>query len=299
MAAQPDCRIRITVAENPRGLLFAAEVISGETRQVALLPWPAPPRAEAKPRTRLEMQPMIQQLEPVLDVLLLDSGQTLLCLTPTKISTYRLINGKWNFSGVTAISLARPPARDARGRIENSQSGFHVYLPGTTCNGILQPDVKVNCSAGNDSWPANPRDSSLMVRWISDQNVLEADGVRSKFYTMGDGFFAGADGKVQDRSGESIAGTEVWGSDLAALEGSCGLNSVVVVSKAGDRADQDDIQGYEVANGAASPVSTPMALPGPVMALWPSEVPGQATLVIRNSKTGNYEASRLRVACAE
>ena len=47
------------------------------------------------------------------------------------------------------------------------------------------------------------------------------------------------------------------------------------------------------------PASEPMALPGPITALWPAETPGQATLVVRNSKTGNYEASRLGVACAE
>jgi hypothetical protein len=42
-----------------------------------------------------------------------------------------------------------------------------------------------------------------------------------------------------------------------------------------------------------------MILTGPITALWPAETAGQATLVIRNSKTGNYEASRLGLACAE
>jgi len=45
--------------------------------------------------------------------------------------------------------------------------------------------------------------------------------------------------------------------------------------------------------------SEPISLPGPVTALWPAVEPAQATLVVRNSNTGNYEASRLAVACAE
>jgi hypothetical protein len=70
-------------------------------------------------------------------------------------------------------------------------------------------------------------------------------------------------------------------------------------SAAGDAEDHDQIQAYEMVDGQAVAASDLLFLPGPVTALWPSETPGQSTLVIRNSKTGNYEASRLGVACTE
>ena len=68
---------------------------------------------------------------------------------------------------------------------------------------------------------------------------------------------------------------------------------------AGDAEDHDQIQAYEMVDGQAVAASDLLFLPGPVTALWPSETPGQSTVVIRNSKTGNYEASRLGVACTE
>jgi len=298
VAAQPEFRVRVTLSENPRGLLFVAESISGENRQVTVLPWPSPPPVETKPRARIELQAVLQQLEPVLDLLLLDD-QTLLCLTPIKVSTYRLNTGKWIFSGVATIPLARPPVRDPRGRLESDQTGFHVYLPGTTCNGALQTDVKLTCLPGNESWPINSRDPSLLARWVPDRNLLESDRLRGRFYTAASGLFAAADGRLQDRLGESVSGTEAFGSDLATIESTCGANPVILAAKSGDRADHDEIQAYEIAGGNAAPLSVPTPLAGPVTALWPAETSGQATLVSRNSKTGNYEASRLRVVCAE
>ena len=295
MAAQPESRLRVTVSENPRGLLFAAEAITGESRQVALLPWNAPPRTESIPRVRIDVQAVTQQLDPLLDLLLVDSAQTLLCLSPTKISMYHLTTGKWTFSGVTTIPVARPPARDPRGRIENASNGFRIYLPGTSCNGTL-PDVRLTCAPTNELFPVSLQDSSIAVRWVPDRNVLETDGVRARFYSAGNGLFDVIDGRVKDRTGEVIAGTENWGSDVTSIESGCGAVRVVLSDKAGDH---DTIQAYEVANGTAAPVSSATGLPGPVTALWPAETPDQATLVIHNMKTGTYEASRVRAVCAE
>src|SRR5450432_3231869 len=53
VTAQPELRLRVTVSENSRGLLFVAEASAGETRQIAMMPWTMPPRAEAKPTMKL------------------------------------------------------------------------------------------------------------------------------------------------------------------------------------------------------------------------------------------------------
>jgi hypothetical protein len=296
-AAQPEAKLRVTIAENLRGLLFVAVVSSGENQQVAMLPWNAPSPAEVKPRVRISRQLVREQPEAVLDMLLLDSGSQLLVLSPGKVSSYRLAGGKWTPAEIAGVSLARPLPRDQRGRIiESGPGGFRLHLPGTTCIGLWPPEIKLTCTPGNEPWQV---DVAVAARWVTDRNLLEWDGVRGAFYAAAGGLFATANGRIQDHAGEPIPGTERWGSDLAGIGNSCGLNSLILTTNAGDSTDGDQIQAYEIANGQATAASEPMTLPGPVMALWPAETPGQATLVIRNSKTGNYEASRLGVACAE
>jgi hypothetical protein len=260
-AGQPET-LRVTISENVRGLLFVAAVSSGENRQVAMLPWNAPPATERKPRVKISVQRMLEQSEPVLDIVLLDSE--LLVLSPSKVAAYRMEAGKWTPAGIAGVTWARPLPRDPRGRLENVAGGFRIFVPGTSCSGMLQPDFKVTCAPGNDTWPLNPRDLSGMVHWVTDRNVL--DGSRG---------------------------------ELSSIENPCDAGWIMLGSGAGDAEDRDQIQAYEMVDGQAVAASDLFLLPGPVSALWPSETPGQSTLVIRNSKTGNYEASRLGVACAE
>ncbi|HLK19461.1 MAG TPA: hypothetical protein VKT81_10905 [Bryobacteraceae bacterium] len=257
---QPE--LRVTISENVRGLLFVATVSAGENRQVSLLPWSMPQAAPHKPRVRITLQAMLEQSEPVLDLLLLDSE--LLVLSPSKVSSYRMEGAKWTPAGIAGVSWARPLPRDPRGRLEIAPGGFRVFVPGTSCNGTIAPDFKITCTPGNDTWPVNPRDSSSTVRWVTDRNVLD---------------------------GGASEGTPI--------ENPCGPGWLMLNSAAGDAEDRDQVQAYERVDGVPTAASDPLFLAGPVTALWPSETPGQASVVIRNSKTGNYEASRLGVACAE
>jgi hypothetical protein len=256
--------LRVTISENVRGLLFVAAVSSGENRQVAMLPWSALPPGVRKPRVKLSIQPMLEQSEPVLDTLLTDSASELLVLSPTKVASYRMEGGKWTPAGIAGVTWTRPLPRDPRGRLENASGGFRVFVPGTSCSGTVQPELKVTCAPGNDSWPLNPRDSSIVVRWVTDRNVLDGSA-----------------------------------SELSAIENPCGPGWMMLGSAAGNAEDHDQLQAYDMGDGQAVDASDLLLLPGPVTALWPSETPGQSTLVVHNLKTGNYEASRLGVACAE
>ncbi|HWY47538.1 MAG TPA: hypothetical protein VNX70_09150 [Bryobacteraceae bacterium] len=298
-AIRPETRVRITASENTRGLLLVAEIFSGENRTVMIQPWIAPPRSETKPRVTILRTPIWDQPEPVLDLLLLDSGSELLVLSPAVVSTFRMTGGKWIPGDVAALSLARPPARDPRGRIENVPAGFRVYLPGTTCSATLQPALKVACAPGNDAWPMNLRDASFVDRWVTGRNVLESPSFQSPFYAGANGWFSTADHRILDRTGNALALPGMWGSDFAQVENPCVPDPTVLASGSGDNPDQDHAQAFEIASGRAAPLSEPLTLPGPITALWPAETTGQATLVVRNSKTGNYEASRLGVACTQ
>src|SRR5258708_4781562 len=71
---QPEIRLRVTLSENIRGLLFAAEVFAGDTKQTIMLPWNGPPAVEQKRTLQLTRRMVLDQTEPILDFLFLDSG---------------------------------------------------------------------------------------------------------------------------------------------------------------------------------------------------------------------------------
>jgi hypothetical protein len=295
---QPETRVHVTVSENTRGLLLVAEMLSGGNRSIIMQPWIAPPLRETKPRLKMSLKSIWTQPEPVLDLLLLNSESEMVVLSPTAVSSFQIMGGKWMPTGIAGLPLTRPPVRDPRGRIENAPGGFLVYLPGTTCRGALQP-LRLECAAGNEAWPINPRDPSIVARWVTDRNVLESPSFQNAFYAGAKGWFSTAEHRIIDRSGNSLALPEAWGSDFGSIESSCGPNPTVLASGSSDNPDRDQARVYEITSGHATPVSDVANLPGPITALWPAEPPGQATVVVRDSKTGNYEASRLGVACAE
>jgi hypothetical protein len=296
---QPEVRLRVTISENTRGLLFVAEVLTGDIRQVVMMPWTAPAHVEEKRQLQLTRKKVWDQPEPILDFLMRDSGSQLLLLTASRVSINRFVEGKWMALSQAALALAKPLPRDPRGRIQNTADTFRIYVPGTTCLGVLQPAIKLTCSTANETWMASPRDSESDVRWVADRNFLESDGFRETFFTAGVGLFAATDGRHHNRTGDIVAGTGGWGSDVASIENPCGPGPLLLVAKGGDGLEHDQIQVYEVGRGQVSAASEPMDLPGAVTALWPADARGQATLVIRNSKTGNYEASLLGLACTQ
>jgi hypothetical protein len=266
-SAEP--RVRITLAENARGLLLVAEVTSGDKRQIAMLPWNPPTSPEEQPRMTLTKKFLWAQPEPILDVMLLDSDTEMLVLSASKVASFRLSGGHWTPGASASLVLPRPIPRDPRGRIQGTPDGFRAYLPGATCTGVLEPDLKIICAPGNENWP------DAQVRWITDRNLLESDAAKAPFYTTAHGFVGGAEG---------------WGSDIAPIDDACG--GIIASSVT----DHDSVRAYTTQAVAESDA---LPLPGPVTALWSAETRGQVTLVVRNTQTGEYEASRLGLACSQ
>jgi hypothetical protein len=288
-------RVRVTLSEDARGLLLVAEVFAGDNRQIAMVPWNLPPAAQAKPRIRITKKLLWAEAEPILDILLLDSDSQMLILGTEEVASYRLMGDKWMPSASASLVLPRPLPRDPRGRLAIAPDGFRAYLPGSTCIGALQPQLRIACAPGNENWPDGEG------RWVTDRNLLESDATRTPFYSAAGSLFAASDGRVLDRAGQPVAGSEGWGSDIAGIADPCGPGTAVVASGANN--EREEVRVYEVTNAQATPASEAMPLAGPVTALWPGEssgqLPARATLVVRNSQTGQYEASRLGLACTE
>jgi len=258
---QPDSRVHVTLSEDSHGLLLVAEVFSGENRQVAMLPWNPPAAAPQVSSIRIINTALLSQSEPILDILMVDSG--MLILDSHQVADYQAMEGKWRLVAAAVLSLPRPMPRDPRGRLEKTADGFRAYLPVGTCDGTWQPGLKVQCANGNAQWQSAP------VHWLADRNVLEPEST----------------------------GFEGWGSDSASVADPCGSGTVVLASSPNN--EHDSVRAYKVANGEASALSGVLALPGPVTALWPADSERDATLVVHNLQTGEYEASRLGLACSQ
>ncbi len=265
-ATPPESRVRVTLSEDARGLLLVAEVLSGDNRQIAMLPWSAPFSAAARSRISLTTKLLWTQAEPMLDVLLVDSDSQMLILDGDKIDSFRLVGNKWTPSATASLTSPRPIPRDPRGRLETTGGGFEAFLPVATCAGAWNPELRLTCDSGTANWPGTSR-----THWLADRNVLEGDAPAPSF-----------DG---------------WGSDWARIADPCGEGTVIIVSSANN--EHDSVRAYLILDGRADAVSDPVPMPGPVTALWPAETPRQATLVVRNLQTGHYEASRLALACTE
>jgi hypothetical protein len=257
---QPEARVRITLSENAGGLLFVAEAFSGDNRQVAMLPWNRPSSAQTKPRISITNRILWRQPEPILDVLLVDSDSEMLVLSTSTVTSYRSTGDKWTPLATASLLMPRPLPRDPRGKLETTAVGFEVFLPVATCTGAWNPELKLTCASSVANWPG-----TLGTHWVADRNVLEGDAPTPSF--------------------------EAWGSDWASIADPCGAGTIEIASS--PNSEHDSVRAYLIRDGQANPVTDPFPLPGPVTALWP------ATLVVHNLQTGEYEASRLGLACTE
>ena len=257
-AAQLEPRVRVTASDDARGLLFVAEVSSGDNRQVAMLPWGLASPAQPKPRITLTQKLLLTQAEPILDVLLVDSDSEMLVLSTRQVGSFRAMDGKWAPAAVASLVLPRPMPRDPRGRLITTAGGFQAYLPVATCSGAWNPELKLMCENVTAVFPG-----TFGTHWAPDRNFLVGDASTPNF------------------------------ADSATIADPCGGGSVEIASSANNEHDS-----VRVRDGT-DPVSDPLPLPGPVTALWPAESGKAATLVVHNLQTGEYEASRLQLACAQ
>ena len=64
-------------------------------------------------------------------------------------------------------------------------------------------------------------------------------------------------------------------------------------------AGADSVQAFEFPDREPLPVSQKLDLNGTITELWPSSDGESATVIFRNSATGNYEAMLLNLTCGQ
>jgi hypothetical protein len=206
--------------------------------------------------------------------------------------------------------------------LEGQGHPFDAYLPGVLCTGTQsEKSLTVSCTDSDDPWPLSETSGAQnnvpqKAFYNATRNYFTgvlAPGFGTQLQPFYDStvllrpngtamLFNGIDGKVlmiENNMMKSVAGTRDWGSDLVSIRSGCGSGTQVLVSASG-AAPMDSVRAYEIPGREAEPVSPPLELEGPVMALWPAEDPAVARLVVQTGTRGQaqrYEVYRVSALC--
>jgi len=305
---------RVTLSENSAGYLWVAEIGHDESWDVVMVQTPLPaPAAHSPAALVLRRTPLWSQPELMLDVIASGDGD-LIVLGRDSVSLYRMQDKKWQLAGTAPLAHSRPWPRDLRGRLMIEADGtLHAYLPGVQCAGATQPQLNLPCKESDDPWPLSPEVNAFFSsRRNFFTGAVKLAGSREaenlgRFYSAaifpeGDrGFWivAFADGSVKliSAQGQVVTAFNGWGSDLVGVASDCGSGWQVLAPRAADYTLPDSLAAYEIANREAVESGPPLEFAGPVTAMWSAGDGRSATVIVRNLKTGNYEAFSVSAVC--
>jgi hypothetical protein len=321
-APPADAVVHVTLAENVLENLWVAQILRGGTEQVEMIAIPrAPTQAQSPPASSLVLHKQFvwRQSAPILDFALLppapDGLPLLFVLEPERVAAYRFDQSRWQLQEDAPIQHARPWPRDVRGRMNPAGDALQISLPGISCNAVTRRTFVLQCAEDPQSeWRLS--DTGEGAAFSSTRNFFSGMTIGSDTpQTALPPFFsaaflkstestrtilAGLDGQAflyEDLS-QPIATFPGWGSDITAIGSGCGATWQVLATRPGDWTQPDAIQAYEIIERQAVAVSQPMEFGGPVMALWPASDGKSANVVVRDLKTGQYEAYTLSISCS-
>ncbi len=267
--------LQITISENARGFLLIARTPAPDGIKTAMVPWTVRPARSSTKRSIISKTLILEHPSPVLDIALTNSGTELWLLEPAHLVHFTKNADAWTVDRTTAVPLARPLSRDPRGRLTADPRLADVSSP----------------------WPL---DATHSVRWAAGRNYFadDAGGFFSIATIDNFEFKAGVDGRTRMTSsaGQLIANMDDWGSDVIAMQGSCGQPFLLASGKT-DREGFDRLQAYQLADSQPVPSGDSLLFAGRLTALWPAETLAQVTAVVQNRKTQKYEVYRIAIAC--
>lgn len=180
----------------------------------------------------------------------------------------------------------------------------------------MQP-LAIACRDGDDPWPLAAGESKQSAFFAPTRNFFTgglAPGIGKqasvapffsavplprKGYTLW--AFAGVDRRLHLHDGvnELVVAAAGWGSAIAAVKSGCGTGWQVLASGEQDWRSQDTVRAVEIADREPAVVSQPLELPGPVTEMWTAADGRSVTAIVRNLRSGRYEAYTLSIACSQ
>jgi hypothetical protein len=296
-------QVDVTLSENLESYVWVAEIHYGDKHDVLMVTAARQPEAVNRDNRELmavEKKLLLEREEPILDIAHLEID--LLVLGRTELSLYRRQHQGWELHHSLSLTTSRIWPRDMRGRLELRNGFLQIYLPGAACTGTLQPEFRLECKEGEGQWPLE----FGQAKFIAGRNFFVKKNLPPFFSVAGveeQGnalwIFAGVDGRahLHNAALDPVATFEGWGSDIASVATACGSGNQVLVTGPSDSSARNTVQVFEIMNRQAVAVSSPLELPGPVTALWPTSSGGEVVAVTRDLKTGRHAAFRLEISC--
>lgn len=321
-AEQAAATVQVTLSENIQSYVWVAQIQQGTNQPVIEIV----SLAKAEPTTPIHEPAVLlirkiqlwSQDERILDVAVIDSSPPhIIVLAPQKITMYGLQSGRWQQEQSFSLAHTRPWPRDLRGRLVLRKDHlFDAYLPGMFCSSTASSPVNLMCRDSDDPWPLAPDPHSLNAFFSPTRNFFTgalAPGVGQgktvpPFFTAAPvpkgkyvlWLFASVDGALREADGMSVQtlSRPGWGSDIAAVNTTCGSGVQILATGNSDGATPDSVQAFELPDRDPVAVSQPLEFDGPVTALW-SEITGGSIVVTHSHRTGRYEAFRLAITCGQ
>jgi hypothetical protein len=257
--------VEVTISQNVEGFLLVAQVKRNGDEQVAMVSVPgavkSPPRDEG---VLLDAKLVWEQPTQILDFALPTqppgSQAILAVLEPRRLAFYSQDWTQWQLVRELPSGSA-VATRDWRGHIDLGQAAGQsdARWPGNECKGDLAHPNSVNCQTSGTSGDS----------WISGN-------VRPPFPPVG-------------------------GGDAVSIGAQCRTHPIAFATGGGDWTQPDFVQAYEMSGGAGntSASGSPINFDGPVTAIWPGGTPGTARIIVRNLRSGNYEAYVVTATCSQ
>ncbi|HEY6467901.1 MAG TPA: hypothetical protein VIY69_18010 [Candidatus Acidoferrales bacterium] len=257
--------VQVTISQNADGFLLVAQVKRDGDEKVTMVGVPgavkSPPHDEG---VLLDAKLVWEQSTQILDFVLpapQPGSQTILTvLERRRLAFYSQDWTQWQL--VRELPAASAVAtRDWRGHIDSGQTAGQsdARWPGNECKGDFAHPSTVNCQTPSVSGAG----------WISGN-------VRPPFPPAG-------------------------GGDAVSVGSQCRMHAIALATGGGDWTQPDFVQAYEMSAGAAnaSASGSPINFDGPVTAIWPGAAPGTARVIVRNLRSGNYEAYIVMATCSQ
>ena len=155
-----DASVEITVAENLRAIIFAAEVRRNDSREVVVVSLDredAAAKSDARPAVRLQRELIWSQPDPMLDFMVLpaatDAPARLVVLEPRRLVIYRSADGRWQAQEshpLPAVQAARDPRGTLSAPGNDADASIEVDLHGSKCTLKTRERLELTCSTVRD-----------------------------------------------------------------------------------------------------------------------------------------------------
>jgi hypothetical protein len=317
-----EVKIQVTVSRNNVERLFIAYYDHDDAHEVVITPFEQS-SLDLKPwlaRAHLDRELVFSGNSPILDFACTngfaakDCGQILALYSDAVI----LMAAGQNFPRMP-ISHENAWARDLRGRLKITGSNFEARIEGVECSGNIVRVQDSKCAPVTGPWIfAGPEVMTFAFlapsrNWFQGPAAAASNTSRMNedpFFSLAGLDIHGDPGWISSetngearlfngKNGNVLGTVSEWGSELATVKSECSTGWQILATSKRDHTELDSVTVYEWTGNEFRALSEPLEMNGTIVAMWSDESGGPARAVVRNLKTGNYEAYLLKVGCSQ